>query len=34
MESADVNGDNQVNLADVVRIINYVFGMGPPPNCP
>jgi hypothetical protein len=30
----DANGDSLVNIADIVFLISYLFGYGPPPNPP
>jgi len=27
----DVNGDSQINLADILYLVNYIFKAGPPP---
>ena len=31
--SGDANGDGQVELSDVVYIINYLYKVGPAPEC-
>jgi len=33
-KSGDLDGNGEVNINDVIRLIDYVFGQGPPPVAP
>ena len=33
-EAGDANCDGEIDVADIIRLINYVFLEGSPPNCP
>ena len=33
MDTANVDGDNGINISDLVYMVDYMFNSGPPPKC-
>jgi hypothetical protein len=33
VDTGDANGDNDLNILDIVHLINYLYNSGPDPVC-